>query len=206
MSAPKLIDVTPFEPLIIKAHYDGFDWNKLEPVVESLIKKTKIKVNLESGDAASSASLPYPQPHNVKELQDFYKWLDPIVQHILLNEWDLYTGHKYQISNSWVNFHGKGGVTEKHHHGATVLTTAAYLQMPEDGGYIEFRDPLEYHKGFYMKNYDDEMFGWKRIPAVTGDVLFFPGYLRHRTQPNNNQSMKRWVLTTNYLGSFTEKI
>ncbi len=46
MSEPKLIDVTPFEPLIIKAHYDGFNWNKLEPVVESLINKTKIKVNL----------------------------------------------------------------------------------------------------------------------------------------------------------------
>ena len=71
--------------------------------------------------------------------------------------------------------------------------------MPENGGYIQFRDPLEYHKGFYMKQYDDELYGWKTIPAVTGDVLLFPGYLRHRTQANTNQTEKRWVLTSNYM-------
>jgi ectoine hydroxylase-related dioxygenase (phytanoyl-CoA dioxygenase family) len=76
--------------------------------------------------------------------------------------------------------------------------------MPDNGGFIQFRDPLEYSKGFYMKNYDDEMFGWKTIPAVTGDVLFFPGYLRHRTQPNKNTNEKRWVLTTNYISGYNE--
>jgi hypothetical protein len=30
MPVPKLIDVTPFEPLIIKAHYDGFDFKKCQ--------------------------------------------------------------------------------------------------------------------------------------------------------------------------------
>jgi hypothetical protein len=204
MFAPKLIDVTPFEPLIIKAHYDGFDFKKLEPICNELIKNSSVKVHLETGDAASSASNMYKQPHILPELKDYYDWLNKIAQHIILNEWGLYNKHSYLISNSWVNFHGEGGVTERHHHGATVLTTAAYLNMPENAGYIEFRDPLEYNKGFYMKNYDDEMFGWKAIPAITGDVLFFPGYLRHRTQPNKNKNEKRWVLTTNYLGNFKE--
>lgn len=204
MSTPKLIDVTPFEPLIIKAHYDGFDFSKLEPLCDNLIKTSSGKVHLETGDASSSASNMNIQPHGMREFQNYYKWLDSIAQHIILNEWDLYNKHEYFISNSWVNFHGNGGVTEKHHHGATVLTTAAYLNMPDNGGFIQFRDPLEYHKGFYMKNYDDEMFGWKTIPAVTGDVLFFPGYLRHRTQPNKNTNEKRWVLTTNYMSGFNE--
>jgi ectoine hydroxylase-related dioxygenase (phytanoyl-CoA dioxygenase family) len=50
-----------------------------------------------------------------------------------------------------------------------------------------------------MKQYDDELYGWKQIPAVSGDVILFPGYLRHRTQANKNPNEKRWVLTTNYM-------
>ena len=50
-----------------------------------------------------------------------------------------------------------------------------------------------------MKQYDDEMYGWKTIPAITGDVIFFPGYIRHRTQANTNPTEKRWVLTSNYM-------
>ena len=50
-----------------------------------------------------------------------------------------------------------------------------------------------------MKQYDDELYGWKQIPAVSGDVLLFPGYLRHRTQANTNPNERRWVLTSNYM-------
>ena len=199
MSVPKLIDVTPFEPLIIKVHYDGFDFKKLESVCEDLIKTTNIKTHLETGNAASSAPNKNKAPHIMNEFKEFYKWLDNIAQHIILNEWGMFKGHEYKVSNSWVNFHGEGGATEKHHHGPTTLTSAAYLNMPEKGGYIQFRDPLEYHKGFYVKQYDDEIYGWKTIPAVTGDVLLFPGYLRHRTQANTNPTEKRWVLTSNYM-------
>ena len=199
MPVPKLIDVTPFEPLIIKVHYDGFDFKKLESICYDLIKTTNIKTHTEIGDAASSAPNKSKAPHILSEFKDFYKWLDDIAQHIILNEWGMYKGHTYKVSNSWVNLHGEGGVTEKHHHGPTTLTSAAYLNMPENGGFIEFRDPLEYHKGFYIKQYDDELYGWKSIPAVSGDVLLFPGYLRHRTQPNKNPNEKRWVLTSNYM-------
>lgn len=199
MSAPKLIDVTPFEPLIIKAHYDGFDWKKLEPVCESLIKDTPYKTQLETGDAYSSAPNVNNQPHIMPEFRDFYKWLTPIAKHIMYNEWDLFDRIEIEPSNSWVNFHGEGGTTELHHHGATVLTIAAYLQMPENGGYIQFRDPMEYHKGFHMRKFDEEKWIWKTVPAITGDVILFPGWIRHRTEPNKNKNIKRWVLTTNYM-------
>jgi len=41
MSTPKLLDVTPFNPMIIKVHYDGFDWEKLKPVCQSMIDGIK---------------------------------------------------------------------------------------------------------------------------------------------------------------------
>jgi hypothetical protein len=61
---------------------------------------------------------------------------------------------------------------------------------------------------------------WKEVPAITGDVLVFPGWLKHRTQVNNahsklliddngvgreeNSSEDRWVLTTNFTQEFKE--
>ena len=86
MSVPKLIDVTPFEPLIIKVHYDGFDFKKLESVCEDLIQTTNIKTHLETGNASSSAPNKNKAPHIMNEFKEFYKWLDNIAQHIILNE------------------------------------------------------------------------------------------------------------------------
>lgn len=200
MSTPKLIDVTPFEPLVIKVHYDGFDFNKLEPVCNNLIKTTKINASLEIGDAFSSAANKFKNPHFMKEFSDFYNFLEPIAQHVIKNEWSLNSHFKYTISNSWVNVHGNGGFTKSHIHGPTVLTTAAYLQLPENGGFIEFLDPLESIKSYHMKEYDEEEFNWKVVPAKTGDILIFPGWLKHRTQPNKSD-INRWVLTTNYVSS-----
>ena len=74
MPAPKLIDVTPFEPLVIKVHYDGFDFKKLEPICDDLISNTNIKTHLEIGNAASSAPNKNKAPHIMNEFNEFYKW------------------------------------------------------------------------------------------------------------------------------------
>jgi hypothetical protein len=76
------------------------------------------------------------------------------------------------------------------------LVITAYLNLPENGGFIQFKDPLEYHHGHLTKQFDTELGSWRTMPAKTGDVLMFPGWLRHRTEPNKSKE-KRWVLTTN---------
>jgi len=70
MSAPKLIDVTPFEPNIIKVHYDGFDWNSLHPICNKIINGVSENAPIEIGDAKSSV---YSKnaPHLNKEFQNF---------------------------------------------------------------------------------------------------------------------------------------
>jgi ectoine hydroxylase-related dioxygenase (phytanoyl-CoA dioxygenase family) len=81
------------------------------------------------------------------------------------------------------------------------MAAAAYLNMPENGGYFECKDPLEDLKGFYYHDTNDWM--WKEIPVVSGDVLIFPGWLKHRTQPNNSDE-ERWVITTNFEQEFNK--
>ena len=51
-----------------------------------------------------------------------------------------------------------------------------------------------------MKDFDEEEFNWKKVEAKTGDVLIFPGWIKHRTQPNESDE-NRWVLTSNYIST-----
>ena len=183
MSVPKLIDVTPFEPNIIKVHYDGFDWESLRPVCNKIMDSSKDNAPIEIGDAKSSV---YSKnaPHLNKEFKNFYNWLNPIVKHVVYNEWSYNSDFKYDIGMSWVNVHRKGGVTLEHNHGTVVIVAATYLQLEPGMGYIEFKDPLEYVKGF-IPRWEKNVTEWKTIPAKTGDTFLFPGWLRHKTQDFN---------------------
>ena len=195
MNQPKLIDVTPFEPLIIKTSYDDWNYSEVISACEKLIKTSPSKVHLEEGNAGSSASNKL-NPHHMPEFKKFYGWLHDIAMHIIKKEWNMYKDFEYSIVNSWVNYHDKGGTTLEHHHGAAAMVVTTYLSLPEDGGFIQFKDPMEYHKGFFMHNEDDGFWNWKTVPAKTGDIIMFPGWLRHRTQTSNSEG-RRWVLTTN---------
>jgi uncharacterized protein (TIGR02466 family) len=197
----KLIDVTPFEPLVIKSHYSDWDLEKVIPICEKLVAESPIKTHLELNDAFSSVSNKL-SPHLIPEFKPFYKWIIPIVEHIMYNEWELKRKIEIGISNSWVNVHGRGGITDEHEHGATSLVAAAYITLPEDSGYIKFKDPLEYVKGIRPEN-DGELRFFKKVKAVQGDVLLFPGWLRHKTEPSNTDE-KRWVLTTNFVSVFNQ--
>ena len=193
METPKLIDATPFQPLIIKSHYD-FDWEALKPICQKLIDGTPMKVALEKGGGRSSV-YNETKPHKMKEFKKFYDWLQSIVRHVIVDEWGYTSGLQYEPVSSWVNVHHKEGFTDEHAHGATQLVIAAYLNLPEDGGFIEYKDPLEYQKGFHYRPLETE-WKWNKVEAKTGDVIMFPGWLQHRTQPSQSTE-ERWVLTTN---------
>lgn len=195
MYIPQITNITPFDPLVFKSHFYNWDWKIIEPICVDLIGDNPKKIHLEQGDAASSITNP-SMPHKMPEFEAFYKWLKPITNDIIFNKWNLSKGYEYRITNSWVNVHGKGGETMIHDHGPTTLVVTAYLQLPENGGFIQLKDPLEYHHGHLTKQFDAELWSWKTIPAKSGDVVMFPGWMRHKTQPNNSDD-KRWVLTTN---------
>ncbi len=56
---------------------------------------------------------------------------------------------------------------------------------------------MEYPKGMHQ-HHNVEDWVWKKVPAKTGDVLLFPGWIRHRTEHSRTND-ERWVLTTNYM-------
>ena len=187
-------DINPHGSYVHKAHF-RFDWNELRPICKNLVDTTKHEVYLVENGKSSIANP--RQPHRMPEFSKFYEYLSKVVKQVATEKYGYHSGFKYPIGNSWVNFHGKDGKTLEHNHPNAFLVAATYLHMPENGGSIQFKDPLEYHKSVH-EHEDSKSWFWKDVSAVTGDILIFPGWLRHRTHPNNSD-INRWVLTTNFI-------
>jgi hypothetical protein len=200
--------IYPFDPYLFKLHFE-FDWQKLEPICEDLINNTEFKdaTQLKEGHTSQYNNV---KPHQMDEFAPFYSWLMSCIpsiakasighrSHKLMEEND--TIMDYYVSNSWVNVHNQNGLTTEHNHSCTALVVAAYLNMPENGGFFECKDPLEYHKSMLSIS---NAHLWRQIPTISGDVLVFNGWLKHRTQMNQSNE-NRWVLTTNLMQKFTNK-
>lgn len=200
LKAPLIEDVTPFSPIVLKAHYNKFNWDKIKPFCERVMSKN-IKTNTNwsvDKDLIDTKILDEDVPHLNPIFKEFYDWLNPIVMEVIVNKFGYSSFMGYAIYNSWINLHVPNGSTSTHNHGPAVVAVSTYLYMPENGGYIEFFDPLEYHKTPFPRTIDDQISNWKEVPTITGDVCLFPGWLKHRTQPNKSKE-NRWVLTTNYI-------
>ncbi len=181
-----------FPPDIWKFRYE-FDLNALTPKIEELFSQVRENSKLESGDAISTVSIDRNfQPHTWEELADFQNWLGGRIAEIRRAHAFVYT-HS-EVTESWINKHGRTGQTLEHNHNNVTFAVAAYLKLPPGSGYIEFKDPLEYHKTINPIFPEESLY--KALPAETNDVLIFPGWMRHRVQPNTTDQ-ERMVLTFN---------
>lgn len=152
---------------IYKLHFD-FDWAKLKPICYELINIEKAQMKLIRNGKTSYSN--EHSPHNMEEFKPFYTWLSKKI------------GDRFFIGNSWINVQNTGGYTIEHNHANVDMVSAAYLSIPKNSGYFEYKENLE----------------WKPLPTISGDVIIFPGKLEHRTQVNNSTE-DRWVITTNLI-------
>lgn len=188
----KGIVADPFPRYVYKFHYD-FDWDNIKKEVYTQLDQVQNSSNLEVGNATSTVDARYFGPHTWNTFQPFMDWLnDP-----LLEVWERLN---YTVGNtncrpeqSWLNLHKNSGQTLEHAHGYVELVVTCYLQLPKNSGYIEYRDPLDQLK-VNTPTYENASF--YEVPAVTGDILIFPGWLKHRTQPNSSDE-DRIVMTIN---------
>jgi uncharacterized protein (TIGR02466 family) len=191
-------DINLWGSYIWKFTYE-FDYDSLKPHIDNIFSHWSVSKEaslVESGDALSTVSVGVYdsaiQPHNLSVLDDYHQWLSSRIAFV----WDKleYNIHASEISKSWFNVHKKGGKTLEHAHNRTDLVVSSYVRCPAGSGNIEFRDPLEYHKLGFPVDLDNNL--WREVPVKTNDVLFFPGWLNHRTQENTTDQ-ERIVMTYN---------
>lgn len=184
--------VVLFPPYIWKFQYD-FNYIELKPKIDNLFSLVEKNSKLEKGDAISTVSVNQElQPHTWEELAKFQQWLGATFESI--KDTYRFVERQSQVTQSWVNRHGFGGITEEHNHNFSTFVVSCYLNCPVNSGNIEFKDPLEYH--FASWPIEPEEILYKEIPVTTNDVIIFPGWLRHRVQPNRSQE-NRYVMTFN---------
>lgn len=196
----------PWSPLILQDHYDLDNWSILKSKADTLLSKVKENSYLEQGSAVSSVTLQESsdyQPHTWPEFLKFQQWISPKINEVI-DRWNL-TKQPYQVTNSWINRHNAGGWTEEHVHRGCQISIVYYLQVPENSGRIMFRDPLEFHWAGEPSDYRSlPDASWYPVNVRTGDVLFFPGWLPHKTEKNNSTE-SRYVLTVNLTGQLPLK-
>jgi len=107
--------------------------------------------------------------------------------------WDLsnFADRPRRVHRSWVNLHPPGAWTDEHDHAMCHQNIVIYLKQPKSGGNIMFKDPLQYTFSGFPKNNKNE---WTVLEVKQNDVIFFPGFLHHKTEINSSQE-DRMVMT-----------
>ena len=198
----------PF-PIIHRCKYDfNFEKSPLKArtmghmeAAKSLIDEKKYDTMEKGGGTTSVVISREVPPHIWEEFEDFMPWFYERVNRI----WDLWhlTPMNKMLSESWINVHPKGAWTAEHHHQNVTVACAAYLHVPEGSGRFMVKNPYSIYKlGEPLDyNYYDMEMDWEYIDVQTNDVLFFPGWLTHKTETNKTDN-NRYVMSLNVMGNY----
>ena len=194
----KSINPTPY---IFKDTFDfKFDTfkSKVDEYIDEASQYDEETPEKDGGISTVVISKKYP-PHSWEEMQPFLEWMYPRVNEIW-DTWDCKPMEKY-LSDSWVNKHPKNAHTCPHHHQNVTIAVAGYLQVPKGSGDFMVKNPFELQKYSepLIHDYYDMERDWKSIEVNTNDVLFFPGWLTHKTGVNKVDE-DRYVVSLNIMG------
>lgn len=108
------------------------------------------------------------------------------------------TGHK--IFEMWANKYTTGSFIDVHNHAPIPITASFYLQKSKNSGNIAFENPLSTilkHQpvGFKNRSAYATLFDYE-VDVEEGDLVMFPGWLNHKTLPNQDTS-DRIIIGTN---------
>jgi uncharacterized protein (TIGR02466 family) len=188
-----LSPVSPFPPVIFCDHFEFTD-KHLAAAYKILHAATDSNTNLEVGDAQSTVANQNIAPHRHTAFLDFFEWLEEKSKHII-QEWKLDTSNQFYVGNSWINRHGNTGETVPHNHGFSSLSCVAYISLPPGSGFTQFQDP---HYNFKNLHESSALQEYYSVPVQQGDVLFFPGWLTHKSEKNTSVE-DRIILSANFV-------
>ena len=190
--------LNPF-PIVFKDTYE-FDFDKHKEKFDMIFSQIEPENNtqLERDGGTSSVSRTYTDPpHEWPEFEDFKQWLMDRTN-MIADVWNFDERCGLEFTESWCNVHPRGAYTSKHHHQGVAIATSSYLSVPPDSGRFLIQNPYEHFKRsepvreeYHMAQYD-----FIPIDVRTNDVLFFPGWLSHKTEKNFQDEL-RYVMSWN---------
>jgi len=182
LKLPEIYDLFPI--LITKVDISGYD--EEDDVIEHILEDRDLGYHgLLQGTAKTSKT---------RNFLDSYPTLKEQIQ-LAVN---LYTSKvgliPLKITNSWYGVYENGGKIDKHHHANSQVSGAYYPYIESNQTGIVFDNPIDVLRPTDIFNniskYSETA---KEIIVKSGDLVLFPSWIRHYTDPNI--SGKRCVIS-----------
>lgn len=135
--------------------------------------------------------------YNVK--RDMHTWpeLKEIVEFIEFHSHEYWKtiGYKHSMKpgvyEMWANRYPPGSFIDYHNHSPIHMTATFVLQAEKNSGNIIFENPLQTllkHQPYEVNAENFYHLFESGLESDVGDLIIFPGYLNHKTLPNNSKS------------------
>jgi len=109
-------------------------------------------------------------------------------------QFKFYRGLDPFISECWMNRNSTGSEVIAHNHAPYVLAGVLYLKADKDMGNLVFENPNSLVASMQPYDYQrpEDVPEWLEtsIEIQTGDLILFPGWLRHKTRKNNTNDYR----------------
>jgi len=162
----------------------------IRPLLEESYEKT---VYNNQGSMRNNGLCSYNASRELHNDPSFQSIVDMINYHVKVFWNELGYNHNPYIYEMWTNKYVPGSFIDVHNHAPIPLTVSFYLKKEKDSGNIVFENPLETilkHQPYKLlqdRNQYHTLFDHE-VEVTTGDLVIFPGWLRHKTLPNNSSS------------------
>lgn len=156
---------------------------ELQLIVDNQLKYTSEKISsLEKNGGKSTY-----ETNNQLHLIDTFKDLSNIVLFHCKMYWkilDIDERLSPRIDQCWTNLHQSGSFTMQHSHSLMPMVATFYLQAENNSGDLILINPAEYSLTNipFCKNIEQKI--ETNVKIQTGDLILFPGYIRHKTGEN----------------------
>jgi uncharacterized protein (TIGR02466 family) len=139
------------------------------------------------------------QLHHWPEFKPLADTIEGFADHIW-EELEYYDDATPQICQSWITVGKRDAMILPHIHYNAHLSAVVYISASPEQGNIVFESPMEMALiGQPIKNKIKRV--RREISVVSGDVIIFPGYLKHYTMPNKtNEPRITFVANLNSTG------
>lgn len=182
-----------FPSVIYKVKY----LENLEPLVDELEKLFADKLSTENitvydymrGDSYGASTSGYNLQSN-PAFKDFIEFCE----HHAKIYWDHLGYDPVRVPKLrllWANLYKPGSYIDVHDHSPMPLSFAFYVKKSPQASNIFFINPIEgllkYQPFANLRDRDEYYnFGAYEVSVAEGDVVFFPGYLKHKTKPTDD--------------------
>jgi uncharacterized protein (TIGR02466 family) len=159
------------------------DMNKIETVVREKLQSSMAgSSSLEKNGGIST----YETDNQIHEIDEIKQLADMVLFHarIYWRVLDIDERLSPRIDQCWSNIHKSGSFTLQHSHSLMPMVGSFYLKAEKNSGDLILTNPSEYSITNIPFSRSIEQKIETSIKLKTGDLVFFPGYVRHKTGEN----------------------